>query len=283
MRSYVARVLPVAALVAIVAGGIAPNAAVHAAPKGWKLPANAREVAPDVFEISSKQVGDRTKFCWAIIDRAHDAKPDGVGGPKGGGSSGFTYLSAGMKWKTVESYVVDPAVTHSDGTLDATYVSGVVRDAIGQWEDAANGTVGDGVSVNVMGDEVSGTVDAGSIGDVTNGVNEVCFAPIAESGVIAVTYVWGYYSGPTKFREIIEWDQIYDDDGNWTWGDCVTSGSTTDMDFAEIAQHEIGHAFGMGHSGSTYTEETMYAYAANGETKKRSLNTGDIAGIDGLY
>ena len=39
----------------------------------------------------------------------------------------------------------------------------------------------------------------------------------------------------------------------------------------------------MGHSGSTYTEETMYAYAANGETKKRSLNTGDIAGIDGLY
>ena len=277
------RAVPVAVSLALLCS-IGSSASLQAAPKGWKLPANAREVAEDVFEISSQDVGGgRTKFCWAIIDRGHEAKPSGAGGPRGGGSSGFTYLAAGMKWKSNEAYVVDPAVVHSDGVIDATYVRGVVHDAIAQWEDAANGTLGDGISTDVMGDETTGTVDAAGIGASTNDVNEVCFAPIADSGVIAVTYVWGYYSGPTKFREIIEWDQIYDDDGDWTWGDCATSGSTTDMDFADIATHEIGHAFGMGHSGASYPEETMYAYASEGETKKRTLNAGDIAGIDGLY
>jgi len=39
----------------------------------------------------------------------------------------------------------------------------------------------------------------------------------------------------------------------------------------------------MGHPASTCTEETMYAYASYGETKKRTLNTGDKAGIKKLY
>src|SRR6185295_18238098 len=151
-------------------------------------------------------------------------------------------------------------------------IHAIVAGAIGQWEDAADGTLGNGVSVNVMGDEVAGSIDVASIGVIYNGVNEVCFAPIAESGVIAVTYVWGNYYGPTNRREIIEWDQIYDNDGDWTWSGVGAAGA---MDFWNIAQHEIGHAFGMGHSPSTATEETMYAYAGFGETKKRSLNAGD--------
>jgi hypothetical protein len=39
----------------------------------------------------------------------------------------------------------------------------------------------------------------------------------------------------------------------------------------------------MGHPGNGCTEETMYAFATEGETKKRSLHTGDIAGIQVLY
>jgi len=31
------------------------------------------------------------------------------------------------------------------------------------------------------------------------------------------------------------------------------------------------------------TEETMYRFATEGETKKRTLNTGDITGIKKLY
>jgi len=55
------------------------------------------------------------------------------------------------------------------------------------------------------------------------------------------------------------------------------------MDFENIATHELGHAIGLGHPSSTCTEETMYAFASLGETKKRDLNAGDVQGIDGLY
>ena len=51
------------------------------------------------------------------------------------------------------------------------------------------------------------------------------------------------------------------------------------MDFLNIATHEIGHAVAMDHPSDLCTEETMYAYADYGETKKRTLNAGDITGI----
>lgn len=31
------------------------------------------------------------------------------------------------------------------------------------------------------------------------------------------------------------------------------------------------------------SKETMYGYASEGETKKRTLNSGDIQGINNLY
>jgi hypothetical protein len=275
---HVARALPVVALIALVAVGASP---VQAAPKGWSLPANAREVAPDTYEVASAEVDGRTLTCWAIIHRGHAAKPAGAGGAGKGGNTCYAYLAAGLKWKSVKNYVVDPSVSNSDGSLTSTYVRSVVADAIGQWEDAADGTPDDGHAVQVMGDEVAGTVNEAGIGHIANGVNECCFAPIAEPGVIAVTWAWGYYSGPTKTRELLEWDQQYDDDGNWTWGDATLNAGV--MDFANIAAHEIGHAFGMGHPSGTCTHETMYAYASAGELTKRDLDAGDIAGIDNLY
>jgi hypothetical protein len=94
-----------------------------------------------------------------------------------------------------------------------------------------------------------------------------------------VTNVWGYFRGPPRTREIIEWDMILDDvDFGWS-----TSGDAGKMDVWNIVAHEVGHALGMGHPESSCAEETMYAYASNGETKKRTLNAGDEAGIAKLY
>jgi hypothetical protein len=265
---------------AVLAGGVAASRA-GAEPKGWKLPADAKLVGDDVYEIGTKQVNGKTLTGWAFVHRGHNAKPSGGGST---GSKAYAYIAAGLKWKTFgESYVVDPTVTNWDGASDATYIRSVISGAVSKWEDAANGSVGDGTSVNIFGNEVSGTVDRTKIGNTYNNVNEVCFAPIAENNVIAVTMVWGYYSGPASVREIVEWDQIYDDDGDFTWGDVATNGNADDMDFDDIATHEVGHAFGMDHPGLTYSNETMYAYASEGETKKRSLNAGDITGINGLY
>ncbi|KKK59217.1 hypothetical protein LCGC14_3036600 [marine sediment metagenome] len=65
-------------------------------------------------------------------------------------------------------------------------------------------------------------------------------------------------------------------------GDANVSGNSV-MDYQNIATHEFGHSLGLGHPENTCTEETMYAYASNGETKKRTLEAGDITGVNKLY
>ena len=55
------------------------------------------------------------------------------------------------------------------------------------------------------------------------------------------------------------------------------------MDYQNIATHEFGHALGLRHPDSTCTEETMYAFASEGETKKQTLEAGDVTGINKLY
>jgi hypothetical protein len=39
----------------------------------------------------------------------------------------------------------------------------------------------------------------------------------------------------------------------------------------------------MGHAGDTCEEETMFWATSNGDISRRSLHTGDIAGIQQLY
>lgn len=54
--------------------------------------------------------------------------------------------------------------------------------------------------------------------------------------------------------------------------------------FESIATHELGHSVGLDdlYDGSC-SEQTMYGYATEGETKKRTLEAGDIAGVQELY
>ncbi|MBA7681586.1 hypothetical protein ES703_89926 [subsurface metagenome] len=70
------------------------------------------------------------------------------------------------------------------------------------------------------------------------------------------------------------------DDVDFDWG----IADENKMDFENIATHELGHAVGLGDLyDSKCSEQTMYGYASNGETKKRTLESGDIAGIQSLY
>jgi hypothetical protein len=96
---------------------------------------------------------------------------------------------------------------------------------------------------------------------------------------IAVTYTWQWTNGE------IESDTVFNSRMRWfvaaNEGDgCVETMAAYDV--ANIATHEFGHTYGLGHpAGDRW--ETMYAYGYTGETAKRSLASGDLAGINSLY
>jgi hypothetical protein len=166
--------------------------------------------------------------------------------------------------------------------LDGTTVFNLETSGIAKWEDATDGVVGNDIGVAVMGNGSTTPNDLSVGAGTPNGSNEIYFADITgSSSTIAVTTVWGIFNGPASGRELVEWDQVFDD-VTFDWS-ATNTGVAGKMDFDNIATHEIGHAFGMGHPSSTCTQETMYAYANYAETLKRDLNTGDINGINLLY
>ena len=235
-----------------------------------------------------------------VFPNENAAKPDGNGGGppegkgKGGGDKGSTCyaeMAKGAKWKSGlgESYVVDDSFS---GLASGVALAGI-QSSVSVWEsEITSGT-------NVFGSGSEGTVDVVGIGEYVNNVNEVAFADLGDGGTIAVTISWGIWGGPPQGREIVEWDQIYntnldlkDASGNViksiSWGNAGSTdennlGDTSTMDFENIAVHELGHSAGLDHSGTDCTAESMYAYATAGETKKRTLEAGDVAGINSLY
>ena len=242
----------------------------NTAGNSFEIPAHAVQISEGVFSLgTARDVDGRLVQGFMFVDdKRENAKPAGVGGSKG--STCYAFLAKGAKWKTVEPYMVDPA---NNAELGAVFVRSNLAFDISKWETAA------GTNINILGNEnVSGVVNRTNIGNL-NGKNEVIFADVGSSGTIAVTIVWGIFSGPIQNRELVEWDQIYDD-VDFAWSSTGSSGA---MDFENIATHELGHSVGMGHPSSECAEETMYAFASFGETKKRDLNAGDIAGINSLY
>lgn len=242
---------------------------------GLKLPeaANYTDVV-DLGQARDPKTGELVEG-RAIIHRQDSqakAKPGG-----GTTTKCYGYLASGAKWKTIEPWVVNP--TNLSGLNGAFVFDNLALD-ITKWEDGTDGVIGNGVGVNILGDG-SSTLDMLAADTAApDGINEVYFGAVDSPGAIAVTIVWGVFSGPTFQRQLVEWDQVYDD-VDYPWSG---SGETNKMDFENIATHELGHSVGMADLyNSTCATETMYGYASFGETQKRDLNTGDIKGINGLY
>jgi hypothetical protein len=248
------------------------------------LPDHAIEIAPGIFSLGFAVASDgRVVEGIAIVHPKNEHAKGGKKGKPGGGGGGttsscFAYIAKDAKWKSVEDWVVN--TSNLDG-LGSTFVFDILSESIAAWEDAADGTI-DGIEgEDILGDG-SKTTDV-LLADMVSpdDVNEVYFADIADANVIGITIVWGIFSGRPANRELVEWDQVYDD-VDYDWSEDA-EGSLTEMDFKNIAMHEIGHSTGMTHPDATCTLETMFSTASEGETIKRNLHDGDIAGIDGLY
>jgi hypothetical protein len=114
--------------------------------------------------------------------------------------------------------------------------------------------------------------------------NELAFADLGDATTIAITYAW-ITRGRTKL--IVEFDIIFNTE--FAWGNAgdtseTTLGNTDIMDTQNIVTHEMGHCVGLGDLYKDYNDQqTMYGYSLEGETCKRTLNTGDISGLAVLY
>jgi hypothetical protein len=157
--------------------------------------------------------------------------------------------------------------------MDSLIINAVLA-GLNEWE-TADGTANLTIFGNV---EINDTVsyDDGAY----RGYNTISFGQYSSSNIIAITTIWGIFSGPIANRQITEVHILMNDD--FVWGDAAANPAV--MDVQNIVTHELGHWAGMDDIYETLgKEETMYGYSTEGEMKKRDLYKGDIAGITGLY
>ncbi|MBT4869994.1 MAG: matrixin family metalloprotease [Candidatus Diapherotrites archaeon] len=252
------------------------------------IPSRAIEVTPGVFYLGTTIHNGELVEGYAFVHKKNNAKPEttcgngvcerGENAKKcsadcGGGtvpdSDCYDFIAKGAKWKTVEPYIINTANNHG---LTEAFVASTTESGIAKWENAAN--------TNIVGAQTITTAQLSVDTVQPDGLNEVYFGSIADSGAIAVNTIWGIFSGSPRKRKLVEWDLVFDQ-VDYPWS---SSGEAGKMDFENIDVHELGHTMGMGDLyESTCSEETMYGYAGYGETKKRTLNAGDITGIQKLY
>jgi len=242
------------------------------------IPESAKKISNNVYKLgNSTDSNGRNVEGFAIVryDKNFAKPPWAGGGDKGGSgdtgtSSCYEFLAKDAKWKSEENWIINTANIRG---LESGYLLDNMSLNIDKWEEAATDT-------SILGEGSATSAALLADLDSPDDLNEVYFADIEEPGVIGVTIVWGIFGGPPRGRELVEWDQVYDDT-DFDWSNNGTAGA---MDFESIATHELGHTFGMGDLyDSNCSDMTMYGYASVEETSKRDLEDGDINGISTLY
>ena len=229
------------------------------------LPSGQTVVVPDKA-VDNSPVLEKVLFVHYKGDKVF-AKPSWAGGGKGE-TQCYDFLAKGTYWKELPvSYVVHP-------DLEAV-VSGAMFASAETWDAETSQEL----FFDVYTLDASSTWD-GDPGDVPDGKNELLFGNYASDGVIAVTVVWGYFSGPPQTRKITEFDILFDTD--YVWGNADLDSGV--MDLANIATHELGHGVGLADIyNSACSTVTMYGYSVEGETNKRSLEPADVKGLQEMY
>ena len=206
-----------------------------------------------------------------FIHYRRGAKPPWAGGGKPGKEPKcYGFLGRGVSWKgTPVDYMIDPK--NPDG-LEENFITSAISASAEEWDNYTD--------IELFNDYQ--LIDNGSWdgwqGSTTDGRSELLFGVYPDESVIAVTVIWGYFSGPPGLREILEFDVLFNT--YYPWG----NGELDKMDLQNIATHELGHGIGLDDVYDTACAEvTMYGYSDYGEIKKRTLEAPDIEGLLKLY
>lgn len=186
----------------------------------------------------------------------------------------FVFPDAGAgagRWIAPGSFILDPK---NESGMAASFVESRITLAMQTWDER--------VASSIFGPYATTGVVDGIDFVAPDGKNEIYFGTL-DLPYIAYAWLWWI---PAEGR-IIEADVVFDD-RDYTFGDSgptseVALGDTRFYDLQNIATHEIGHAAGLQHPDLRCTQETMYPFISNGETLKRTLHAGDIAGVTTLY
>jgi len=178
------------------------------------------------------------------------------------GQASACYKLLGVKWADLPvSYTINPA---NSGLNDDEVISAISTSAE-TWDSAT--------SKELFSNFVGINNPRGFGQDY---VNTIMFGNIADNRIIAQTSIWYIPRG----KRLVEFDVVFNN--YYEWGDA--SINPTLMDLQNIATHELGHGAGLDDLyNSVCSLQTMYGYSNDGETIKRDLASGDIAGIKKLY
>ena len=197
-------------------------------------------------------------------------KPDGKDKDEGY----YTYLAKGAKCNKTENFLLNSYNFRTDEEATVGVVESAVASGMEEWE-----TPGES-AFEIFGD-LNGFINEYLDLEVFQNKNTISFRNFGDQNIIAQAIVWGYFGGPPSGREIIEAHIELNDD--FVWG-VVSHPTDPVMDLQNILTHELGHCAGMGDLYQTDAiEETMFGYSDEGETYKRDLYKGDIAGVTNLY
>ena len=179
-------------------------------------------------------------------------------------SSGYNY--SGIHWSSADLPV--PYYINEAGTPDVAGTTSefdAVRTTFQTWEDDA----GSFMDYTFMGTTTRS-------GDQLDGYNVVSWGAIdGPDGTLAVTAT--RYNPATL--EMTEFDIVFDEAETWS-----ATGEVGKFDIQDVGTHEAGHSLSLlDLYDGVNSEETMYGFCTPGETKKRTLDAGDIEGIRYIY
>ncbi|MFC1921373.1 hypothetical protein ACFLYQ_06600 [Chloroflexota bacterium] len=221
------------------------------------------------------------KIVFVHYPKGQAAKGGIPGAPeiKPGGGGKVWYKYQGIHWEDSAlpvSYVISADFS--------TEYSDAVRASFQVWEDDPESYIDFGEVYPFFTGLPSSLIGDGS----TNERNEVGYAPLNDiyPNAIAVTMIWYdsagiIYEVDMAMNSQLPWSQTALPEG--ADPDDYT-GDMDSYDFQNIATHEVGHWLLLGDLyAPPSSEQTMHGYGSLGELKKRSLESGDIAGLREAY
>jgi len=218
----------------------------------------------------------------------HYANPDNSGkgkGPPGGGDDGEKVLDyyelLGPKWLSLPvGYTIDTSFSPVDPLAGAAEIEASFEawdDEVADVELFAQPVVASGVTLDFYDDEntVAWRILSGYPKAIA--VTALRYYDSDEDG--AMSPGDEFYAFDVVLNLMQRW--AIDPDGE---GPLKPDAKGKWFDVRNIATHEAGHVVGLADLyDNVYSELTMYGYASPKETKKISLEAGDIAGAQALY